>query len=476
MLASACLVLPQLSFTAAAVVRPPQARFVSATTGLLGVVDKTAKIGTWAQYYAAGLGYKDVYVRQGTSFILRWRVTTASGAPVRRQRVTLLANKAYGGSTATFSAGSTKVRNDKPSVDGARLTGVTDARGYVRFTLRDTSLYAEPASTPTDSTDKALLETGAVYGQFALLLGKFSQTQLALDLVDVHVLAAFDADPLLYAANLNIGSLLWSDEFAGVAGSPVDSATWTTRFCGRPGANGGGACFNNESQYYLPSAVTLDGSDAGNVVIATTHITSPPSEGTCLGTTCAFTSGRFDTFGKRHFRYGFIEARIKLPVGDGNWPSFWMLGANLVSVGWPYYGEIDIAETSGDAPTLITGSLHYTANNTPGSSDAAKQYHVAGLGRGVDYTADFHRYAMAWLPNQIAFYVDGKRFFTITNHAEQDIYWPFNEPFFMILNNAVTYEQGGGGKYNGWASAQMSVDWVRQYQLDGQGETMKVAP
>ena len=471
---AACVLLPQVTPPVQAAAKLPQTRIVAGTNGVLGVVDKTSRIGTWAKYYGAGLGYKDVYVRQGSGFILRWRVTTASGAPVRRQRVTLLANKAYGGSTATFAAGSTRVGNDRPTVDGTRLAGITDARGYVRFSLRDTSPYAEPASTPTDGIDKALLETGAVYGQFALLLGNYTQTRLALDLVDVHVIAAMDADPLQYAANLNVGALVWSEEFLGTAGAPVDSATWTARFCGRSAANGGGTCFNNESQYYLPSAVALDGS--GNAVITTTHITTPPGEGTCLGTSCAFTSGRFDTFGKVHFRYGYIEARIKLPVGDGNWPSFWMLGADLVAVGWPYYGEIDIAETSGDAPTLITGSLHYAANNTPGSSDTAKQYHVAGLGRGVDYTADFHRYAMAWLPNQIAFYVDGRRFFTITNHAEQDIYWPFNEPFFMIINNAVTYEQGGGGKYNGWAGSSMSVDWVRQYRLDGQGDALRVAP
>lgn len=476
-LALAGALLPQAKIPAQAAPGLPQSRIVSGTTGLLGLVDKTVRIGTWAKYYGSGLGYKDAFVRQGSSFTLRWRLTTGTGAPLRKQRVTLLANKAFGGSTATFTSGSIRVGNTKATVDGARIPGVTDAQGYVRFRLQDTSVFAEPPSTPTSSIDKAIMETGAVYGQFALLLGKYTQTKLALDLVDVHIVAALDADPLVYAANLNIGDQIWADEFNGAAGSAVDSGTWTARFCGHAGSNGGGTCYNNEAQYYLPSAVALDGSDAGNVVISTTHITTPPAQGTCLGTTCAFTSGRFDTMGKTVFRYGYFETRMKLPVGSGNWPSWWMLGADLTTVGWPYYGEIDMAETSGDAPTLITGALHYAANNTPGATEGSKQYHVGGLGRGVDYTADFHRYGMAWLPDHISFYVDGNRFFTITNYAGDNISWPFNEPFFMIFNNAVTMDKGSaGGQYSGWAASSLTIDWVRQYKLDGQGDVFHIAP
>lgn len=454
----------------------PQSRLSADSQGLLGLVDKASLIGTWARFYARGLGYKDAYVRQGARFQLVWRVTTAIGAPMRRQAVTLLANKGYGGSTATFRAGHVSVVNTAGAKDGARIPGVTDANGYVRFSLTDTSRYAEPASTPTGVVDKVVQETGAVYGQFALLIGKLPQGAIALDLVDVHIVAAVDADPATYAANLPIGRLLWSDEFTGPAGAPVDSATWTARYCGLEGRNGGGACSNDESQYYLPSAVALDGSPEGAAVITTTHISSPPAEGSCLGSICEFTSGRFDTQGKVSFQYGFIEARIKMPVGGGNWPAFWMLGADLTTVGWPYYGEIDIAESAGSAPNTVTGSMHYTANHTPGSADASRQYHVGGAGSGADYTADFHRYAIAWLPDRVSLYVDGQRFFTIRNYSGRSIYWPFNEPFFLIFDNAVTYGNAQGGAYTGWSSSQMSIDWVRQYQLDGRGEVFRQTP
>ncbi len=256
----------------------------------------------------------------------------------------------------------------------------------------------------------------------------------------------------------------------------MDSATWTARYCGFDGSNGGGACFNDESQYYLPSAVALDGSPGGAAVITTTHISSPPADGSCLGTVCAFTSGRFDTQGKLSFQYGFIEARIKMPAGSGNWPAFWMLGANLTTVGWPYYGEVDIAELAGSVPNTVTGSLHYAANNIPGSADTQRQYHVMAAVSGADFTADFHRYAIAWWPDHISLYVDGLRFLTITNHSGTSISWPFNAPYFLILNNAVTYGNAQGGPYDGWASSHMSIDWVRQYQLDGLGAVIRQTP
>ncbi len=58
-----------------------------------------------------------------------------------------------------------------------------------------------------------------------------------------------------------------------------------------------------------------------------------------------FTSGRIVTSGKFNFKYGTIEARIKLPnLQNGLWPAFWMLGANYPTDGWPRSGEIDILE------------------------------------------------------------------------------------------------------------------------------------
>lgn len=449
----------------------PRTRFVTASAAVLGVADKTWRSAAWAKYYGRGLGYKDAYIRQGSTFDLTWRVTAANGAPMRDQRVTLLANKGWSESNATFI--DERDRLVRKTVDGrtsAEFAGRTDGNGLVTFTLTDLSLQAEPADTPVDSFDRLIQETGAVYGQFALRIGTLPDTKMAMDLVDVHVLAApTPADPAALAANLPLGEVLWSEEFTGAAGSAPDPATWSARYCGKQDANGGGTCYNNESQYYLPEAVELDGSAEGAAVITTTRVTSPPATGTCLGTRCLFTSARFDTLGKVAFRYGYLEARIAMPRGGGNWPALWMLGAAGTATRLSP-GEIDIVEGSGALPTRVSGGVHFPVER--GGSEVPRQFHSSGSTSGVDTTDGWHTYAIAWLPDEIHFYVDGRRFFTASNLTMQSPFWPFNQPFFLIVNNAVSPDNGFGGAYTGWADSQMRIDYIRQYRLAGFGEVI----
>lgn len=42
--------------------------------------------------------------------------------------------------------------------------------------------------------------------------------------------------------------------------------------------------------------------------------------------------------------------RAILPFGQGIWPAFWLLGANIGQVGWPACGETDIMEFVGRTP------------------------------------------------------------------------------------------------------------------------------
>ena len=74
-----------------------------------------------------------------------------------------------------------------------------------------------------------------------------------------------------------------------------------------------------------------------------------------------YTSSRMKTKGKREFLYGKIEARIKIPVGQGLWPAFWMLGANIDQVDWPACGEIDIMEHI-NTDSLLYGTTHWDNN------------------------------------------------------------------------------------------------------------------
>jgi len=269
---------------------------------------------------------------------------------------------------------------------------------------------------------------------------------------------------------LTIGNLLWGDDFKGSKDATINSQNWSARNCHRvPTEMGGGACFGTETNYYAPSAIKLDGSDDGAAVISTTRATwpLPLDAGPCLSNSCNFVSGRFDTHGKVSFQYGFIEARIKMPAGSGNHPAFWMLGDNINQVGWPTTGEMDITEIRGNDPNVTTAAINYSTYYAPNNCCSNHRYTVAALNLGVDVSAGYHTYAVAWLPNSVSFYVDNKWISTTTSQTLSG-HWSFNDKFFLILNNAVN--AGFSGSWDNLQKSTMSIDWVRSYQLNGQGQ------
>src|SRR6478752_295275 len=133
--------------------------------------------------------------------------------------------------------------------------------------------------------------------------------------------------------------LAWSDEFDGTS---IDAGTWNFE----TGGNGWG---NHEQEYYQAANAGIEN---GNLVIT--------GKKESVGSN-NYTSARMTTQGKKEFFYGRIEARIKMPVGKGFWPAFWMLGANINTVNWPACGEIDIMEHIND-DSLIYGTAHWDNN------------------------------------------------------------------------------------------------------------------
>ena len=244
-------------------------------------------------------------------------------------------------------------------------------------------------------------------------------------------------------------NLLWSDEFDGEAGTPINAEFWTPEI-------GGGGWGNNEREYYTDRLenVALDG--AGNLVI--NAIQENPDNYTCHYGTCEYTSARVVTMNKFQFTYGRVEARIKIPRGQGIWPAFWMLGADLGTVGWPTSGEIDILENVGKEPRMAYGTVHgpgYSGANGIG----------AGLASETDYADDFHVYAIDWDVDAIRWYVDGQLFNIVSVNDLNGRNWVFDHDFFIIMNVAV------GGNWPGMPDEttvmpqQMLVDYVRVYQL-----------
>jgi beta-glucanase (GH16 family) len=170
-----------------------------------------------------------------------------------------------------------------------------------------------------------------------------------------------------------------------------------------------------------------------------------------------YTSARLITKGKLETQYGRVEARIRLPYGQGMWPAFWMLGDdNNGTEIWPNIGEIDIMENRGQEPTKIVGSVHGPGYS--GGNAVSKDYEL----ENDRFDTGFHVFGIEWGPNYVNYYVDDVLYNQITpNDVPGE--WVFNRPFYIILNLAV------GGDFVGSPNAQtvfpqtMLVDYVRIY-------------
>ena len=170
-----------------------------------------------------------------------------------------------------------------------------------------------------------------------------------------------------------------------------------------------------------------------------------------------YTSARIKTQDRFEQRYGRFEARIKLPVGRGIWPAFWMLGADLPDVGWPQTGEIDIMEYRGQNPTPLLGTVH-----GPGYSGGSAVGTTFQLPEGRLDT-DFRLYAVEWEENRITWFLDDQVYFQVTPDNVPGE-WVFDDPFFMILNVAVGGTFVGSPDESTRFPQAMLVDYVRVYE------------
>jgi beta-glucanase (GH16 family) len=246
-------------------------------------------------------------------------------------------------------------------------------------------------------------------------------------------------------------ALIWSDEFNGPAQSQPDPANWTYD----TGNNGWG---NQELETYCAWAANAApcnpttpnayiGGDGNLHIIARD-----------LGKG-VYTSARLKTQGLQGFQYGRIEARIKIPQGQGIWPAFWMLGDNITTVPWPASGEIDIMENIGKEPSIAHSSLHMEGGDLTEKVTLSNAERLASA---------FHIYGMIWVPGKIQFYLDTPTniYATFTPASlPATAKWPFDGgKFFLLLNVAV------GGNWPGDPDAtisfpqEMLVDYVRVYR------------
>jgi len=227
-----------------------------------------------------------------------------------------------------------------------------------------------------------------------------------------------------------------SDDFDGPAGAPPNPQLWSYEVK----ANPQGAYTDS------PRNASLDGK--GNLAINAlreTIVVPPFGE-------IPYTSARIHTLGKFEMCYGNLSARIKIPGGQGIHPTFWLLGTNLVQVGWPTAGEIDIIDAANG--TIAGAGLH--APFVDFADKAPK-----------DVFDGFHVYSLRWEPNKITMAMDGIDYATYTpDKLLPFTKWGFNDhPMFVVLNIAVGGALVGPPNDTTPFPATMLVDWMRYTPL-----------
>jgi len=230
--------------------------------------------------------------------------------------------------------------------------------------------------------------------------------------------------------------LLFEEQFDGAS---LNMDTWNYELGdGCPNLCGWG---NNERQIYTEKNVRLDD---GHLVITATRDSS------------LYESGRITTKNKFEFQYGTIEVRAQLPEGHGLWPAVWMLGNDIDTNTWPGCGEIDIMEYVGREPHTIYTSLH--TPDSFGNTINSKKTVLENIEEG------FHIYKAHWTKDTIKFYIDDVLVYDFSPSLKNDKTWPFDKPFYLLLNMAIGGNFGGPEVDDSIFPQEFIIDYVKIYK------------
>ena len=239
--------------------------------------------------------------------------------------------------------------------------------------------------------------------------------------------------------------LIWNDEFKN---PELNLDKWSYEI----GGHGWG---NNELQFYTDNDSTAFIED-GNLVLRAKVVPQGTGSSNNLR---YFTSARLRTSGKGDWRYGRIEVKAKLALGQGIWPAIWMLPTDWMYGGWPQSGEIDIMEHVGYDPGHVHGSIHTESYN-----------HKTNTQKGGSLKLDnietaFYVYAIEWFEDRIDFFINDDKYYSFQNDNNNNFKtWPFNQRFHLLINIAVGGDWPGSPDETTSFPTEMKIDYVRVYQ------------
>ncbi len=312
------------------------------------------------------------------------------------------------------------------STTGVEWGASADAKAF--FTMK-TQYQGSKAGTITISVP-ANPTTESRTGQVVIMSGSARKT------VTVSQAAASKAT---YPAPAGY-QLVWHDEFN--SSSELNADDWTHEVWAK-------GRVNNELQEYVNHRTP-----GGNLV---TEVSNGTLRITALKENGKIYSGRVYAHVKEGWTYGYIEASIKLPKGKGTWPAFWMMPVNFRS--WPADGEIDIMEEVGYHPDYVSSSLHANSHVHTKGTQVTHEMKCEGA------EGEFHTYAIEWTQQNITTFVDGKVQLSYDNRGLGRDDWPYDDPFYVILNLAWGGDWGGAmGVDESVLPVTMEVDYVRVFQ------------
>tara|TARA_E500000081_G_C6120068_1_gene347344 strand:- start:303 stop:1277 length:975 start_codon:yes stop_codon:yes gene_type:complete len=261
--------------------------------------------------------------------------------------------------------------------------------------------------------------------------------------INYNIQATIDDGNCLSEENSISGfSLFWNDEF--------NADNLNLQFWNIERFNKG--AFNNESQSYVDSKDNIILLDGKLYIRAKKESPFDPNNP-------VYTSGRINTKNKVEVQYGYWEVRAKLPTGVGTWPAIWMLNSNIDTIGWPNCGEIDIMEHVGYDSSRVFFSIHNA--NMHGDVGGTNQQ---GIYDFDDNDNDFNTYAVEWGETYIKGYVNEVLYFHYDKSSELFNDWPYDNPFFLIINLAIGGDWGGvEGIDTSIFPASFIIDYVRMY-------------